>query len=68
MGGPHLQSHVTHQSRGHVASQNVLSPHLQDPWSPELGRVLNQDDRAPPKKSRDTSIVWSREKSHRHIF
>ena len=31
MTGPHLQSHVTHQSSGRVSSQNVLSPHSQGP-------------------------------------
>ena len=68
MRGPHLQYHVTHQSRVHVSSQNVLSLHSQGPWPPELGRVLNQDNGAPPKKSRDTSIVWSCEKSKPVIF
>ena len=49
MRGPHLQSHVTHQSRGHVSSQDVLSPHSQGPWPPEPGGVPNQADGAPPK-------------------
>ena len=39
--------------------KSVLSPHSQGPWPPKLGRVLTQDEGAPPKKSRDTSIVWS---------
>ena len=57
-----MQSHVTHQSRGHVSSQNVLSPHSQGPQSPKLASVLNQDEGAQRKKLRDTSIVCSRKK------
>ena len=41
--------------------KNVLSPHSQGPWPLKRGRVLNQDEGAPPKKSRGTSIVWLRE-------
>ena len=37
--------------------------------APKLGRVLKQDEGAPPfKKSRDTSIVWSHEKSRPPYF
>ena len=64
----HLQSHVTHQSRGYVSSRNVLFPHSQGPRPPELGRVLNQGDGIPPKKSRDNSIAWLREKSKPSYF
>ena len=45
-----------------------LSPHPQDPWLPKLDMVLNQDDGAPLKKSRGTSIVWSRDKIKTIIF
>ena len=38
------------------------------PMRPELGSVLNLNEGAPPKKSRDTSIVWSREKSKLSYF
>ena len=36
MKGLHLQSHVKHQSRGHVSSQNVLFPHSQGPLPQKL--------------------------------
>ena len=68
MRGPHQQNHVTHQLRGHFSSQNVLSPHSQGPRPPKLASVLNQDEGAPPKKLRDTSIVWLREKSKPSYF
>ena len=65
---PQLQSHVTHRSRAHVSIKNGLSPHSQDPWPPKLGRMLDQDEGVLPKKSRDTSIVWSREESKSSYF
>ena len=68
MAGPHLQSQVTHRSRGHVSGQNVSSPHSGGPRPPKLGRVLNQDEGTRPKKSRDSLIVWSREKSKPSYF
>ena len=68
MAGPHLQIHVTHRSRGHVSGQNVSSPHSEGPRPPKLGRVLNQDEGTRPKKSRDSLIVRSREKSKPSYF
>ena len=53
MRGPHLQSHVTHQSRGRVSSQNVLSPHSQGPRAPKRTSVLNQGEGAPTQK-----VTW----------
>ena len=46
------------RSRGHVSSQNVLSPHSQGPRPPKRGSVLNQNERTPPKRSRDTSNIF----------
>ena len=50
MRGPHLQSHVTHQLRGRVSSQNVLSPHSQGSRAPKRTSVLNQGEGAPTQK------------------
>ena len=48
--------------------KNVLCPHSQGSWPSKLGGVLNQDEGDPPKKSRDASIVRSREKSKMSYF
>ena len=58
MGGPLLQSHVINKKRYIPTFTRPIDPKL----TPKLGRVLNQDEGAPPKNSRDTSIVWSPEK------
>ena len=59
---------MSRQSRGYESSQNVLSPHSQGSWPSKLGSVLNQNEGPPPKKSRDISIMWSREKSKPSYF
>ena len=56
---PHPQSHVTHQLRGYMANQNRYISTSTKPMVPKVGRVLTQDEGAPPKKSRDTSILQS---------
>ena len=105
MRGPHLQSHVTHQSLGHVTNQKRYISTFTRPMNPnlagwclrmrgpnpqchetlrhrghltnkkryistfiqcmdhKLSRVVTQDDENAPTKSRDTSIVWSHDKS-----
>ena len=60
--------HLTQIMWSRVRSRNALSPHSQGPQSPKLGRVLNQDEGVSLKKSRDISIVWSREKSKTSYF
>ena len=51
--GPHLQSHVT----------KCYISNFTRPMDSKLSRVVTQDEENPPIKSRDTSIVWSRDKS-----
>ena len=58
--------HIDHMVRWQI--KTVLSPHSHRPWPAKLGRVLTQDEGAPPKKSRDTSIVWSNGKSKTSYF
>ena len=58
MRGPPSQSHVATRQ-----IKNILWPHSQGPWPPKLVWVLNQDEGSPPKKSCDTSIVQSNEKT-----
>ena len=63
MRGPHLQSHVTYRARGHVANQKLYISTFTRLMDPKLSRVVTQDEVNPPTKSRDTSIVWSRDTS-----
>ena len=41
---------------------NVIISSSIGPIDPKLSRVVTQDERTPPTKSRDSSISWSREK------
>ena len=41
---------------------NVIVSSSIRPMDPKLSRVVTQDERTPPTKSRDTSISWSRDK------
>ena len=41
---------------------NVIISSSIKPMDPKLSRVVTLDEKTPPKKSRDSSILWSREK------
>ena len=63
MSGPHPQSHVTHRPSGFVTNQRCYNSTFTRPMDPKLSRVVTQDERTPPTKSRDKSNKWSRDKS-----
>ena len=65
---PHLQSHVTHQPRGHVKNQKQYISTFTGPMYPKLSRVVTQDAGTPTTKSRNTSILWSRGKQKALYF
>ena len=61
--GTYPQCHVTLQHRGHLTNQKrYISTSIQC-MDPKFSRVVTQDEGNPPTKSRDTSIVLSRDKS-----
>ena len=68
MTGPHPQSQVTHQLRGYMANQNRYISTSTRPMVPKVGRMLTQDEGAPPKKSRNTSILQSHGNSKTSYF
>ena len=61
---PHLQSHVTID---HVVTCQVKMFYLHI-HKTHVPQNLNQDEGVPSNKSRDTSIMWSREKSKPSYF
>ena len=44
MRGPHLQSHMTHQPRGHVTNQKRYIYTFTRPMDPKLSRVASLGD------------------------
>ena len=54
MMGSHLQSHVTHRSRGHVTNQKRYISTFTRPTDPKLCRVVAQDEEISSTKSHDT--------------
>ena len=60
---PHPQSHMTFQYCGHMTNIKRYISTFTRPKDPKFSRVVTQDDKTPSKNSRDTSIVWSRNKS-----
>ena len=65
--GSHLQSRVTHQSRGHVTNQKRYIFTFTRPTEPKRCRVVAQDKEISPTKLHDTSTTWSRDKSKKII-
>ena len=62
MRGPHPQSHVTLQYRGHVTNKKRYISPFTRPIDPKLNRVVTLDEGTSPIKSRDTAM-WSRDRS-----
>ena len=60
---PHPQSQVTLRHRGHLTNKKRYISTFIQYMDSKLNRVVTQDERNPPIKSRDSSIVWSRDKS-----
>ena len=54
----HPQSHVAFQCRGHVTNKKRYNSTFTRPMDPKLSRVVTQDERIPPTKSRDILITW----------
>ena len=63
MRGLHPQCHVTLQHRCHLTNKKCYISTSIQCMNPKLSRVVTQDERNPPAKSHDTSIVWSHDKS-----
>ena len=63
MKGYHLKCEVTHRSCGHVTNQKIYVSTFAGPMDLKLSRVVIQDEGNPCTKSRDTSILCSRDKS-----
>ena len=59
---PNSQCDVTLRYRGHVTNKISYISTFTRPMYPKLSRVVTQDDRTPPTKSRDSSISRSRDK------
>ena len=62
MKAPNPHSHVTLRYRGHVTNKIRYISTFTRPMYPKLSRVVTQDERTPPTKSRDSSISRSRDK------
>ena len=63
MRGSQPQNHVTLRYRGNVTDKKHYISTFTKPMDPKLSRVVTQDERTSPTKSRDISTTWSREKS-----
>ena len=63
MRGLHPQCHVTLRHRGHLKNKKRCISTFIRCMDPKLSRGVTQDEGNPPTKSRDTSIVWSHDKS-----
>ena len=60
---PHPQSHVTLRHRGHLTNKKRYISTFIQCMDPKLSKVVTEHERNLPIKSRDTSVVWSRDKS-----
>ena len=63
MRGPHPQGHVTLRYCGYLSYQKRYISTFTRPVETKLSRVITQDKGTPSTKSRDTSFMWSRDKS-----
>ena len=63
MRGPHPQNPVTIRYRGQVINKKRYISTFTEPVDPKLSSEVTYDEGTPPKKSRDTSITSSRDKS-----
>ena len=57
------KSHVTLRHREHLNNKKCYISTSIQYMDPKRSRVVTQNQRNPPTKSRDISIVWSRDKS-----
>ena len=58
---PHPQSHMRFPYHSHVTNKKNISTFTR-PMDPKVNRVVTQDERNPPAKSRDFLVVSSRDK------
>ena len=63
MRGLHPKCHVTFRHRGHLTNKKRYISTFIQCINSKLSRMVIQDEGNPPTKSRDTSIVWSHDKS-----
>ena len=68
MRGLHPKCHVTFRHRGHLTNKKRYISTFIQCINSKLSRMVIQDEGNPPTKSRDTSIVWSHDKSKIFCF